>query len=75
MQIEKNDGVEECEVIEFSLKANNGLADSPAGTVIGGFPIGEQGTPQLIVNWVIVVGQCVCRFVFCILSLQLIRMP
>ena len=50
MQIEKNDGVEECEVIEFSLKANNGLADSPAGTVTGGFPIGEPGTQQLIVN-------------------------
>ncbi len=42
MQIEKNDGVEECEVIEFSLKANNRLAGSPAGTATGGFPIGES---------------------------------
>ena len=42
MQIEKKDGLEECEVIEFTMKANNGLADSPAGTTTGGFPIGES---------------------------------
>ena len=42
MQIEKKDGLEECEVIEFTMKANNGLADSPAGTTTGGFPICEN---------------------------------
>ncbi len=41
VNIAKLDGVTECEVIKFSIKANNGLADSPAGTVTGGFPIGK----------------------------------
>ncbi len=42
VDIAKKEGVSECEVIEFFVEANNGLADSPAGTVTGGFPIGES---------------------------------
>ena len=31
----------ECRELGFSVRANNGLADSDIGTVQGGFPIGE----------------------------------
>lgn len=39
--ITKTESVAKCEVIEFSVKATNELASSPAGSVTGGFPIGE----------------------------------
>ena len=34
--------IPECQEVEFSLRANNGLAESSPGTVQGGFPIGES---------------------------------
>jgi len=44
VDITKVDELEECQAIEFSVRANNALADSETATIIGGFPIGEQIT-------------------------------
>ena len=37
----REQGIKECSAFQFSVRANNGIADSPEGTVIGGFPMGE----------------------------------
>ena len=41
IHFERQDG-EECEEIEFKVRASNALGDSEYGSVLAGFPIGKS---------------------------------
>ena len=42
VQLTKEEGRQECEEIEFKVRASNALGDSEYGSVLAGFPIGKS---------------------------------